>query len=1082
MTVEFRLLGPLEVQVDGNRLPLSSGRQRVVLAALLLRRNHTVSMSELADKLWEGEPPDGARGVIQKYVMRLRNLLGHDLILTDSIGYRISLPHGSVDLDLFADFVKAADKARDTGDQVSEAVGLRDALALWRDASPLSNVESTSLHRHEVAQLIEQYLQTMERRIEVDLRLGQHAALIGDLRVLARKFSLRERFWGQLMIALDGAGRRGDALEAYQEAARYLADELGVEPGAELRSLYSEILTRDDTSSDRTEGPRNASFLSIPHQLPMAGAVFVGRHEQVAEISAILIARGGTDVPVVLVTGPAGIGKTALAVHVAHQVATEFEHGQLYVDLRAYAEGTAPSVSEVLGQFLHALGVTPDAIPLRVDEQVAAFRSMVAGKHVLVVLDNAGSKYDVSSLLPGAPGCAVLITSRNELEGLLVATGARHVSLGSLSTGESRVLLMNAVGQERLAAEREAVDELIRLCGGFALALRIAAVHLLLRPGLTVSQYVEQLRVHGTASMLSAEADDTNLSTAFDWSYRVLSPSQQRLMRLLSLVPGPDVTPQAVAALIDVSDADAAVLLDGLARASLLMRRSGRRYAFHDLIRAYARDRCEKEELASAREEARARLFDYYIAAADAAVTPAIVVATLERPTSSRPVTIGRRTLASLDDERAAMVAAVQDAATRGLHQKAFHLADALRGYFLLRGHTVDWLVCTEAGLSAARASGDELAVAAMLNGRGVLRYNTGDTAGASTDVAAALAVFESTSSSMAAVARVNLGLIVMASGNAATAVKHLSRALEAQERDGDLRLGYRTLENLAMALLDSGDLRRANAAGERVQELAVAGDYRALGVTALVARSSGDLRRAEVGLAQATALALNDDDQRAAVCLVDGLTLSRLELGLLDHCRRAAQDNVRRAMRYDPRRVASTQCTLARVFALLNEDIEARSQYEEALTAARSIGDRDAECVALIGLAYLSLERGGVDEARRRASAAVRTATRDARRLRLVEARLVLAMALLRGGRVQAAMTEGERALRLALACGFHLGAARARDVLGQVWLSHGDGAKTVAYWSEAERMLRVAGSSQAKVVAKRLATLRSEPPTTTR
>lgn len=1078
MIIEFRLLGPLEVEVDGRVLPVSSGRQRVVLAALLLRRNHPVAMSDLEDKLWEGEPPNGARGVIQKYVMRLRNLLGHELIHTDSIGYRISVQHGLVDLDLFADLVNAADKAREAGDQVSEAVGLRDALALWRDASPLSNVESTSLHRHEVAQLVEQYLQTVERRIEVDLRLGQHATLVGDLRLLARRFSLRERFWGQLMVALDGSGRRGDALEAYQEAARYLADELGVEPGAELRGLYSEILTKDDRSSDRTGGSRNAPSKPIPHQLPMAGAVFVGRREQVAEISAVLTARAGTDVPVVLVSGPAGIGKTALAVQVAHQVAAEFEHGQLYVDLRAFAEGTAPSVSEVLGQFLHALGVTPDAIPLRVDEQVTAFRSLAAGKHLLVVLDNVGPKYDVSSLLPGAPGCAVLITSRNELEGLLVATGARHVSLGTLSTGESRVLLTNAVGRDRLGAEPEAVAELIALCGGFALALRIAGVHLLLRPGLTVSQYVEQLREQGAVSGLSADADETSLSTAFDWSYRVLSPSHQRLLRLLSLVPGPDVTPQAVAALVDVSEADAAVLLDGLSSASLLARRSGRRYAFHDLIRAYARERCENEELASAREEARSRLFDYYIAAADAAVTPAIVVATLERPSSSRAALVGPRSIASLDDERAAMVAAVQDAESRGLNEKAVHLADALRGYFMLRGHNVDWLVCTEAGLRAARTSGDDLAVAAMLNGRGVLRFNTGDTTGAGTDAAAALAIFENMRSSMAAVARGNLGLISMANGSAATAVKHLTRALEAQERRDDLRLAYRTLVNLTVALVGWGDLQRANAAGERVQELAAAGDYRALGVMALLARYSGDLRRAEVGLAQATALALDHDDQRTAVCLVDELTLSRLDLGMLGDCHRAAQGNVRRAMRYDPRRVAATQCTLGLVLARLNEDTEARVHYEEALTAARSFGDRDAECVALIGLSDLSLVRGFVDEARRRASAAAQIATRDARRLRLVEARLALAATSLRAGRVQAAMTEGERALRLALTCGYTLGAARARDVLGQVWLSHGGMAKTLTYWSEAEKTLRAAGSFQAKLVARRLASLRSEIP----
>lgn len=1022
VTVMFRLLGPLEVETEGRRVEISSGRQRIVLAALLLSRNRTVSLSDLADKLWEGDPPEGARGQIQKYVMRLRAILGEGLIHTDPTGYLLSVPAGSVDLDEFTALVRTAEDAVEQGNKVAESAALRDALGLWRSATPLSNVPSTSLHRHEISQLIEHHLQTLERRIDVDLALGRHASLIGELRVFARRHPLREHFWRQLMIALEGAGRRGDALEAYHEASRLLADELGVEPGAELRDIYMEILTRDDPNAE--EGARTARVV-VPHQLPMGGVGFVGRQQEIAEVVAALTEHGGTGVPVVLITGPAGVGKTALAVQVAHRAAPRFQDGQLYVDLGAYAERAPTQISDILGEFLEALGTPPDAIPSSVGERVAAFRSLLAGRRILLVVDNAGPRSDISSLVPGTSGCAVVVTSRHELGGLLVATDARHVALGPLPAQEARALVQSSLGPDRTEAEHEAISQLIELCGGFALALRIAVVHLLVRPNLAIADYVDELRTYGPMAMFQIdEADQVSLAAAFDQSYRLLNVGQQRLFRLASLAMGPDLTVRAAAALADLKESDAAAWLDQLAAASLLVRSSGRGFAFPDPLRAYGRHRADAEDPLEVREEARGRLLDYYITTVDSAVRPAIALATLGR----EPVAEGEpRPLASIDEERTAMVAAVLDAVARGPAEKAFHLTDALGGYFLVRGHTADWSTCVEAGLRAARALDDSRAVAAMLNSRGVLRFTMGHAEDAAADVTAAIEAFERTRAPMAAAARANLGLIVATTGSAAVAVRHLSGALEDLHHAGEVRLLDRCRENLIFALIEQGDLLRARGLGEEIG----ATGYRAAGLVSALTMYSGELRSAEDGLVEASTRALADDDQWSAVTLVDFLITCRLELGLLEDQLNEARRNLHRAERFDPRQIAGAKATVGRVVLRSGSPGEARREFDRALAAARLLGNRNAELVALLGLAECAFAEGAYDDARRLARTAAGAATRGARRLRLVDARLALATAALATGRLRDVAAEGGRALRLARTCGYLLGETRAADVL---------------------------------------------------
>ncbi|MCW2633410.1 MAG: DNA-binding transcriptional activator of the family, partial [Pseudonocardia sp.] len=409
-SVRFGVLGPLEVQRDGHVVPVRAGQQRVVLAVLLLRANRTVPMSQLVDRLWDESTPADARGTVQKYVMRLRRVLaevGWEGLRTEPGGYRIEVATGQLDLERFEDLVRAGTRAGEAGDAACESAVLGKAFALWRGVPPLSNVASESLQRHEVPWLLERYLHVIQRRIKVDLQLGRGAELIGELTGLVRDYPLRERLWVQRMRALHQAGRQGEALQAYREVTRLLADELGVDPGPELRAAHEEILRAAEPSpaprvsgSDRGHrGDRPAAV----RQLPMAAGGFVGREVELEQIVHGLVGAGSAAAPVVVVTGPAGVGKTTLAVQAAHGVAEQFGDGQLFADLRGYAPAAPLSVEEVLGQFLRGSGMAPEAVPLSRDDQVLAYRSLLAGRHMLVVLDNVGSVEDVRALLPGAP-------------------------------------------------------------------------------------------------------------------------------------------------------------------------------------------------------------------------------------------------------------------------------------------------------------------------------------------------------------------------------------------------------------------------------------------------------------------------------------------------------------------------------------------------------------------------------------------------------------------------------------------------------------------------------------------------------
>jgi DNA-binding SARP family transcriptional activator len=478
--VEFRLLGPIEVWAAGRRVPVSSAQQRTLLAVLLLHANRVVPTERLVELLWGTAPPRTARSVVQVQVSGLRRLLraepGADRLVFRWPGYLLRVEPGELDLEEFLRLTEQGREALGAGDAGTASRALSDALALWRGAA-FKDLDLPSL-RERAARLEERRLSALEDRIDASLRLGRHAELVGELRTLTAAWPLQERLHGQLMLALHRVGDAADAAAVYRAFRERLVEQLGIEPSAALQRLYQELLSA---------GPA-----VVPRQLPPDIASFTGREAELARIERALLAAGGaTGPPLGAIEGPAGIGKSALAIHAAHRLAGHFPDGQLYVDLQGARMGLRPLAPlEVLGRFLRALGMRPGAIPGELEEAAAAFRSRVAGRRLLLVLDNARDLGQVAPLLPEAAGCAVLVTSRRKLAGL---ESACRVRLAVLGRRTALALLGRLAGGERVAAEPEAAAEVARCCGDLPLALRIAGARLAARPRWPVRALAERL-------------------------------------------------------------------------------------------------------------------------------------------------------------------------------------------------------------------------------------------------------------------------------------------------------------------------------------------------------------------------------------------------------------------------------------------------------------------------------------------------------------------------------------------------------------------------------------------------------------
>jgi DNA-binding SARP family transcriptional activator/Tfp pilus assembly protein PilF len=733
--LRFGVLGPLRVWRGETAVDLGPVQQRVVLAVLALQAGRPVGRQQMINAIWGDAPPRNAVNLVQRHVSGLRRVLeperpGHapsGLLAWTEAGYQLTLPKGSLDLDVFEGELGRARAARAAGQPREAADALHSALGLWR--GPVCDGLSSPFLDSQADRLDESRISVLEERIELDLAIGVHADLIAELRDLVAEHPLRERLYGLLMLALYRAGRQADALAAFRDARRQLHDELGVEPGAALQQLHQQILAADpklievaaaEVTADvgATTGTQRPLPAQLPHQIPD----FTGRHAELEQLDALVAGDResiGTSVVITSISGSAGVGKTALAVHWAHRVSEEYPDGQLYVNLRGFdPTGSAMKPAEAIRGFLDAFGVTPQQLPTSLEAQAALYRSLLAGRRVLILLDNAADEDQVRPLLPGSPGCLVIVTSRNELPGLIVTEGAQPVLVDLMSVPEARQLLSRRIGENRVAAETEAVDSIIALCARLPLALMLVAARAATHPGFRLSALAAELsEAGGSLDAFDSEDRATNVRAVFSWSYQRLSVGGQRLFRLLGLHFGPDISTPAVVSLAGMPKEQVRHALAELTRAHLVSERIPSRFAFHDLLRAYATEVAYTEDPEDYRYAARSRVLDHYLHSAyradevlyrhrDRPFTPAAASpgVTPESPADQK------QALAWFESEHAVLLAALRQAT--GFDTHIWQLASSLASYFKHQSHWRDWRNSQTMALDASRRLSDKRAQA----------------------------------------------------------------------------------------------------------------------------------------------------------------------------------------------------------------------------------------------------------------------------------------------------------------------------------------------------------------------------------
>jgi DNA-binding SARP family transcriptional activator/tetratricopeptide (TPR) repeat protein len=739
MTVDIRLLGGVDVGAGTATIDIGHARQRCVLAVLLVEANRAVSVEQLVDRVWGDRrlPADPANAV-QTYVSLLRRAFAGvpEVAISRGSGrYTLSVDPAHVDLHRFRELVALARATDDDG-----AAGLLGtALALWR-GDPFAGVDSAWISAMR-ATLVQQRQAARLDLIDLELRRGRHAEVLAELVEQGAEHPMDEGFASRRMLALYRSGRQGEALAEYRRIRRRLAEELGTEPGPALQRLHQLLLAGDPTvatatgapisidDAARTDGPgwtvpgplvpgQLVPGPLVPRQLPATVAAFAGREGYLALLDG-LPGIGDPDrdaeaVVIATIAGVAGVGKTALAVHWAHRLAHRFADGQIYVNLRGFdPSGQCLEPSEGVRHLLDALRAPRDVVPATVDAQSALFRSLVAGKRMLIVLDNARDSDQVRPLLPGAAGCLVIVTSRNQLTGLVAAEGAHPVALDVLSADESRELLAGRVGAARIAAEPDAVDEVVERCARLPLALAVVAARAACRPDLPLRALADQLG-SGADRLDALDAGDraADVRAVFSWSYRGLGPSAARLFRLLGLHCGPDISAAAAASLAAAPVASTRASLSELVGAGLLAEPRPGRFGFHDLLRAYARELTERVDPPRRRREATLRLLDHYLHTAHVAVRPLQPLDEAIAPGRCRPGVSPERpanyaqALAWFLAEHQVLVAAVRQAGEVRADTHARALAWALWHYFDRRGHWHDGVTTGSVEVAAAARSG----------------------------------------------------------------------------------------------------------------------------------------------------------------------------------------------------------------------------------------------------------------------------------------------------------------------------------------------------------------------------------------
>jgi DNA-binding SARP family transcriptional activator/tetratricopeptide (TPR) repeat protein len=988
--MRFLVLGPLEVRVGDRPIPLTSPKRRALLACMLLRPNQVIPVDCLIDDLWGGHAPATARNAIQGHIANLRKLLQGEVgeqpaasrLATSPPGYVLHVEPGELDLHRFEDLLGQARRARVGGDLSAAADGYRAALALWRGPA-LVNVDSGSLNGSLPAatvQLEELRLTALEERIAVDLALGRHAALIGELRALVTSQPLRERLHGQLITALSRSGRQTEALQAYQDARRMFLEEFGLEPSSVLQALQRDILVGDSAVSATQDIPV-AQEVGRPRQLPPDPEDFTGRRGVIEEIRDLLASSQEAAVTICALAGQAGVGKTALAVHVAHRLCERFPDGQLYMDLRGIQTCPMRPV-DVVAEFLRALGVHGSAIPEGLQERVKQYRTRLAERRVLVILDNAASEAQVRPLLPGSPTCAALVTSRARLAGL---EGARTFTLDVLPSDHAVELLGRIVGQARVAAEPAAARAIVGFCSGLPLAVRIAGAKLLGRPHWRLARLAERL-ADERQRLDELVVGDLEVRASVQLSYDGLPPAARRLFSRLALVDAPDFAAWTGAALLDVPQRIAEDLVDRLLDAQLLQVAGSpadgqSRYRFHDLLRAYARERAREEEPETARTTALKGALGVWLALAEHADTllqpggPQRPSAPIAPPSPLVPAAtsqfVAPDPLAWFSVERTALTAAVAQAHALGLWPLVWTLTGTLIAFFEARSHWDDWQRVCVLAVDAARRAGDRHAEGRALCDLGSLALEQSRWNDARTCLDQSMGIFnELGDRRWVAYALRSLGDLNLGQGRLEDAAACYERCLPVFVELGDRRSEASTLRALGIVRRSQGRLDEAKA--DYLKSLRIFGElgdprWEAFGLGGLgdVYRDKGQLGDAITCLQQSLAAFSRIGDRRWEAFTLRSLSTVYRHQGRFGDavacCRRFLE--IFKGLG-DHRWEVQGLCDLAEVLRGQGRLDEALASLQPCLASARELNEQALEAMVLYSIGHVYQDQNSYPDA----------------------------------------------------------------------------------------------------------------------
>jgi DNA-binding SARP family transcriptional activator/tetratricopeptide (TPR) repeat protein len=817
--LRFSVLGPVEAHHDGRVVDLGPARQRYVLAALLIDANQVVPPGELASRVWGENTPARAAPTLRSYMSRLRSALstvaGCEIHRRPG-GYLVQLDEDMVDVHRFRRLV--AD-ARDADDGTAAGL-LRDALGLWRGPA-IAELETPWAARIRDELHADKFSADLDY-CDVQLRRGEHASVLVELTGRAERYPLDERLARQLLLALYRSGRQAEALQRYEEVRRRLAEELGADPSPALQQLHRQMLTAAPALDAPSTG--RASGFPVPRQLPAPPAVFIGRAAELAALDAAVdpLNEAGRPISISAVGGCGGIGKTCLALHWAHRNLSHFPDGQLYANLRGFDDGAEPVPPEVVIRgFLDALGVASEAIPATLDAQAALYRSLVAGKRLLVLLDNARDTNQVVPLLPGSPTCMVIVTSRQQLSGLLATHGARPVTLDVLPAPEARDLLAGRLGHHRLDQEPDATDDIVCCCSGLPLALSIVAARASTRPTFPLTAVAEELRdTAGRLDALDAGDPQADLRTVFSWSYHALSTDAARLFRLLGLHAGPDITLPAAASLAGVTTRQVRPLVAELARASLLTEHCPGRFVLHDLLRAYAGERSRVDDTDAERHEAAHRALDHYLQTGHTARQLFLQV---RRPIAVAPPAPGvvpedladlRQAATWFDAEHRVILAAIRHAADAGFEAHSWQLAWTIAEFLDQHGHWHDYATAQHIALAAAQRLGSREGQANAHRGLARACTRLGAYADAQSHLRRALDLHRELGDRIGqAFVHMGFGRVLHSQGHHAEALAHVQQALDLYRGEDDHVGQVDALNGIGMCHAELGNYQQTLAA-----------------------------------------------------------------------------------------------------------------------------------------------------------------------------------------------------------------------------------------------------------------------------